>query len=127
VHQRLIGRYADSAVDRMRRSAAERESLLGDELDAAVAALMEHRRLLAHLASLRTLSMRARSGVDELQDRYAKTKPDELIELAPDGTIPTPVFDLAPAELRDVELSPVPRAEEHPSRPDSVRDEAYAE
>jgi energy-coupling factor transporter ATP-binding protein EcfA2 len=127
VHQHLIGRYADAAVDRMRRLATERESLLGDELDASVAALMEHRRLLAHLASLRTLSLRARAGVDELQERYAKTKPNELIELAPDGTIPTPAMDSAALELREVELAPIARGEDRPSLPGHVRDEAFAD
>jgi len=140
VHQHLIGRYADAAVDRMRRLVTERESILGDELDRAVASLMEHRRLLAHLSSLRTLAARTQAGVDELQERYARTKPDELIELAPEGTIPTPMIRPAPplGDLRDVELAPVARGEERPTLPEirdggsvvypgNVHDEAFAE
>jgi hypothetical protein len=129
VHQHLIGRYADAAVDRMRRMVTERESVLGDELDTAVATLMEHRRLLAHLSSLRTLSVRTRAGIDELTERYARTRPDDLIELAPDGTIPTPAVMVPQptGTLRDVELAPMPRGDERPLLPSQARDEAFAE
>lgn len=88
-HRHLIGRYADSAVDQMRLRLKAREEEIGTELQLVVDRLMDHRKVLSHLASLRTLATRAKGGVDELTAVYGRTEPEKLIQPVPAGQLPS--------------------------------------
>lgn len=88
-HRHLIGRYADRAFANMRDLLKVRDGELAEEIEAVLARLVEHRRILSHLASLRTVAAQARGGVDELSSTYEQTEPEKLIQPAPAGQLPS--------------------------------------
>ena len=88
-HEHLIGRYADVAVDSMRTQLKQRDDALSGELQTVVDSLVEHRKVLSHLASLRAAGARTRGGVEELTTTYGQTEPEKLIQPAPAGQLPS--------------------------------------
>ncbi|MEM6671445.1 MAG: GTPase domain-containing protein [Planctomycetota bacterium] len=109
-HRHLIARYADTAVAVLKDRLREREEVVGEELQCVVDRLMEQRRVLSHLASLRTQATHTRAGVEELVKAYGQTEPEELIQPAPAGALPAFPQDVEAVELPQP-LVPV-RAEE---------------
>jgi GTPase SAR1 family protein len=124
-HRHVIGQYATAAVEAMRTTLRERDEVLEEVLDGLVGLLMEHRRVLAHLGTLRSQTERAQAAVDQLSDEYGSTEPERLIQplAAPEGLLPQvpPAGPIAPPEpvLSEPQLEdPVldePRAESHPA------------
>ena len=88
-HRHMIGRYADSAVDTMKAQLKDRDNALSGEIQIVVDRLVEHRKVLSHLASLRTQTAQVRGGVEELTTTYGHTEPEKLIQPAPAGGLPT--------------------------------------
>lgn len=88
-HEHLIGRYADASVDSMRSQLKQRDDELSGEIQTVVDKLVEHRKVLSHLASLRTAGAQARGGVEELTQTYGQTEPEKLIQPAPAGQLPS--------------------------------------
>lgn len=88
-HRFLIGRYADAAVDAMKSQLKDRDNALSAETQAVVDRLVEHRKVLSHLASLRTASAQARGGIEELTATYGQTEPEKLIQPVPSAQLPT--------------------------------------
>lgn len=103
-HRHMIGRYTDTAVERMRAQLAERSEALSAEISEVSDRLVEHRKVLSHLASLRTAGVQARGGVEELTQTYAQTEPEKLIQPAPPGQLPS--FPQLAAELLPEPLVP---------------------
>ena len=95
VHRHVIGQYAQAAVDAMAEVLRKRDGELEGQLEDVVARLMEHRKVLAHLSTLRGQCEKALGSIDGLADEYGGTEPEELIrplpapEEAPRG-VPTP-------------------------------------
>ncbi|MEO1695991.1 MAG: dynamin family protein [Planctomycetota bacterium] len=114
-HRHLIGRYADSAVASMRARLKGRDEELAKEVDSVVDQLVEHRKVLSHLASLRTVAAQARGGVDELAAEYAQTEPEKLIQPAPPGQLPS--FGEAAARLLPEPLVPFSGTEDGEAEP----------
>ncbi|MEM9382875.1 MAG: dynamin family protein [Planctomycetota bacterium] len=88
-HRHLVGRYADSAVDELRARLKAREDEIGKELQVVVDRLMDHRKVLSHLASLRTQATQVQGGVEDLIATYGATEPEKLIQPAPAAQLPS--------------------------------------
>ncbi len=100
VHRILVGRYGEAAVEAMMGSLKARDNALDTKLDSVVSRLMEHRKVLAHLTTLRSSMERASQSVDDLSTQYGGTEPSMLIQ---------PVPEPSEAE-REVTLQPNPAA-----------------
>lgn len=100
VQRILVSRYGESAVDNMISALNERDLVLEAQLDNTVSSLMEHRKVLAHLATLQTTMERATGAISELAEQYVSAEPAMLIR---------PVDEVALGETEpDVTLQPVP-------------------
>ena len=78
--------------DALRRRDADLEQRLGS----VVSRLMEHRKVLAHLTTLRTQTERALGAIDHLSDQYCETEPDELIRPMPAESGPRSAPSMGP-------------------------------
>ena len=67
----------------------QRDDALSGEIQTVVDSLVEHRKVLSHLASLRAAGARTRGGVEELTTTYGQTEPEKLIQPAPAGPLPS--------------------------------------
>lgn len=108
-HEHLIGRYADTAVDAMRGELKRRDGELSEEIQGVVDRLVENRKVLSHLASLRTAGAQSRGGLEELTATYGQTEPEKLIQPAPATQLPSIPQVLGGLESRlqpDVEAQP---------------------
>jgi energy-coupling factor transporter ATP-binding protein EcfA2 len=83
VHRHVVGQYAKAAVDALVDALHDRDRALDGQLEAVIGKLMEHRKVLAHLATLKASSERAAQGIDELSVEYGGTEPEMLIQPAP--------------------------------------------
>ena len=63
-----------------------RDSALDTKLDSVVSRLMEHRKVLAHLTTLRSSMERASQSVDDLSTQYGGTEPSMLVQPVPDSS-----------------------------------------
>ena len=97
VHRILVGRYGDAAVEAMLGSLKQRDVALNTKLDSVIGRLMGHRKVLAHLSTLRAGMERASTSVNDLSSEYGSTEPAMLIK---------PVEADAPLPERDVTLQP---------------------
>ncbi len=81
-HKHVVSEYSTSAVHTMEAALKKRDQELDKELSVIVNELMEHRKVLAHLATLTNQLDTAQNGIAELADQYAETEPTELIQPA---------------------------------------------
>tara|TARA_R110002126_G_scaffold6119_14_gene32302 strand:- start:1560 stop:3752 length:2193 start_codon:yes stop_codon:yes gene_type:complete len=88
VHRHVVGEYAKAAVESLCDALHERDTFLDGQLEEVVGSLMERRKVLAHLATLRTAAAHAGTSVDELIAEYGATEPERLIQPAPAGGLP---------------------------------------
>ena len=114
IHGHVVGQYASAAVDAMNERLRERDRQLEQRLDEVVARLMEHRKVLAHLSTLRTLTGRALKAIEDLEGEYGSTEPEKLIQ--PLGT-PEPRIAIVPpagpiARPASAPVTVTPRARE---------------
>ncbi|MCP3919713.1 MAG: GTPase domain-containing protein [bacterium] len=91
IHRHIIGIYADAAVGRMATALRDRDAEFEVQIDEVVARLMEHRKVLAHLSTLKGQTERASGAVIDLTHEYGSTEPELLIQPAPapEGMRPT--------------------------------------
>ena len=82
-HEHLIDRYADVAVDSMRTQLKQRDDALSGELQTVVDSLVEHRKVLSHLASLRTAGAWARGVWRSSPPPTVRPSPRSLSSLRP--------------------------------------------
>jgi len=91
IHQLVVGQYTAAVCEALRKTLAQRDEELEGELNAVVRDLMDHRKVLAHLSSLRQQADRAGGEIETLADQYGGTEPERLIHpLAPDAVPPIP-------------------------------------
>ena len=83
VHRHLVGQYVDHSVASMKDVLKERDVVLDKQLDEIVAELMEHRKVLAHLSTLKGGLEQASASVEELAAEYGRTEPSMLIQPLP--------------------------------------------
>ena len=89
IHHLVIGQYTAAACEAMRSCLRVRDEELEAQLTDVVANLMRHRKVLAHLSSLRQQTERISGEVDALTDEYGGTEPERLIEPLASGGLPT--------------------------------------
>jgi len=109
IHRRVIGEYASASVEAMAETLRERDQRLENRLDDVVTRLMEHRKVLAHLATLRTQTSRAQGRIEDLTVEYGSTEPELLIQPVGSTALPTPVTlptDAESAPMEDHVLVP---------------------
>ncbi len=119
IHRHVIGQYGSVAVEEMKTVLETRDAVLDGHLDDVVGRLMEHRKVLAHLSTLRAQTERAQGSMEELNESYGDTEPEMLIQPA---ATEEPVHTLAPSPAP----SPAPQGVAWPPKPPVV-DEAPLE
>lgn len=127
IHRHVVGQYTSAAVDTMREHLRVRDEELEQLLDETVGLLMDHRKVLAHLSTLRAQAERASGEIESLSEEYVGTEPERLIQPLPAASLPAPPVEVAteeplsPAEdeLREeaasTEARPSPAAESSPA------------
>jgi len=95
IHRHVIGQYSTAAVEAMNDALRKRDADLDQRMEQVVKKLMEHRKVLAHLSSLRSQTSKAQGALAHLADEYGETEPEMLIQ--PLGAdVPRPVPAPAP-------------------------------
>ncbi|MDA1267164.1 MAG: dynamin family protein, partial [Planctomycetota bacterium] len=89
IHRHVIGQYTTATVESMKAALRARDGVLEERLGDVVEQLMDHRKVLAHLSTLRTQAMRAGGEIDQLSEVYGGTEPERLIEPIPAAALPT--------------------------------------
>lgn len=96
IHRHLIGQYATAAVEGMSDALRRRDADLEGRMETVVGKLMEHRKVLAHLSTLRGQTEKAGRAVAALTDEYGETEPEMLIQPVPATEGPRAVPALGP-------------------------------
>ncbi len=93
IHHHIIGQYGLAAVDVLGTVLKQRDAELDKQIGVLVDELMEHRKVLGHLSSLRSRATQAMSALQELTEEYGETEPEHLIDPAqpPHPLRPAPV------------------------------------
>ena len=112
-HKHVVSEYSKSAVHTMEAALKKRDHELDQELSTVVNELMEHRKVLAHIATLSNQLETAQVQISELTEQYAETEPTQLIQPAPEHE------DLSEEELVIRELVP-PGPNTAPSQSEAV-------
>lgn len=89
IHRHVIGQYTTAATEAIRARLHERDNELEERLGETVSKLMDHRKVLAHLSTLRTQTEQAAEGVLELSEEYGGTEPERLIQPIPSTALPS--------------------------------------
>ncbi|MFT5197790.1 MAG: GTPase SAR1 family protein [Planctomycetota bacterium] len=82
-HRHVVGEYGTSAVTNMEAALKTRDTELDVQLTQIVSDLMEHRKVLAHMAALSSQLESAIQGIQGLTEQYSETEPTMLIQPAP--------------------------------------------
>ena len=109
IHRHLILQYASAAVEGMGDALRKRERELEEQMECVVGRLMEHRKVLAHLSTLRGHTDKARGAIAELSEEYGETEPEMLIQ--PVGGPEHSIAPLATPEIGTILVPQVPPSE----------------